>query len=339
MNKTITGISMLSAIIALSACGGKTQQTATVQMEEEATKVVVTEAAYADVPQEETYASTVQAYAVNNIVPQSGGRIKRINVEIGDYVKAGQILAEMDKATLEQSKLKLVNDSTDLARLKELYLQGGVAQADYETAEMAYNVSKTSYDNLLENTVLRSPINGVVTARNYDAGDMYSMGGPIYVVQQITPVKLLVGISETDYTKVSKGDKVNITVDAIPGRIFEGKVNRIYPVIDAATHTFTVEVVVSNADKALRPGMYARVQVTFGVNHSIVVPDAAVIKQQGSGQKAVYLYGEGGKAVYTIVKVGRHIGTNYEILSGLSEGDKVITKGNAGLKNGSKITL
>lgn len=339
MNKTITGISMLSAIIALSACGGKTQQTATVQMEEEATKVVVTEAAYADVPQDETYASTVQAYAVNNIVPQSGGRIKRINVEIGDYVKAGQILAEMDKATLEQSKLKLVNDSTDLARLKELYLQGGVAQADYETAEMAYNVSKTSYDNLLENTVLRSPINGVVTARNYDAGDMYSMGGPIYVVQQITPVKLLVGISETDYTKVSKGDKVNITVDAIPGRTFEGKVNRIYPVIDAATHTFTVEVVVSNADKALRPGMYARVQVTFGVNHSIVVPDAAVIKQQGSGQKAVYLYGEGGKAVYTIVKVGRHIGTNYEILSGLSEGDKVITKGNAGLKNGSKITL
>lgn len=339
MNKTITGISMLSAIIALSACGGKTQQTATVQMEEEATKVVVTEAAYADVPQEETYASTVQAYAVNNIVPQSGGRIKRINVEIGDYVKAGQILAEMDKATLEQSKLKLVNDSTDLARLKELYLQGGVAQADYETAEMAYNVSKTSYDNLLENTVLRSPINGVVTARNYDAGDMYSMGGPIYVVQQITPVKLLVGISETDYTKVSKGDKVNITVDAIPGRTFEGNVNRIYPVVDAATHTFTVEVVVSNADKALRPGMYARVQVTFGVNHSIVVPDAAVIKQQGSGQKAVYLYGEGGKAVYTIVKVGRHIGTNYEILSGLSEGDKVITKGNAGLKNGSKITL
>lgn len=339
MNKTITGISMLSAVIALSACGGKTQQTATVQMEEEATKVVVTEAAYADVPQEETYASTVQAYAVNNIVPQSGGRIKKINVEIGDYVKAGQILAEMDKATLEQSKLKLVNDSTDLARLKELYLQGGVAQADYETAEMAYNVSRTSYDNLLENTVLRSPINGVVTARNYDSGDMYSMGGPIYVVQQITPVKLLVGISETDYTRVSKGDKVNITVDAIPGRTFEGKVNRIYPVIDAATHTFTVEVVVPNADKALRPGMYARVQVTFGVNHSIVVPDAAVIKQQGSGQKAVYLYGEGGKAVYTIVKIGRHIGTNYEILSGLSEGDKVITKGNAGLKNGSKITL
>lgn len=338
MNKTITGIYMLSAILALAACGGNKERISGTQ-EEEATKVVVTEASYADVPQRETYASSVQAYAVNNIVPQSGGRIKKINVEIGDYVRAGQVLAEMDKASLEQAKLKLVNDSTELARLKELYLNGGVSQADYEAVELAYNVSRTSYDNLLENTILRSPINGVVTARNYDAGDMYGAGEAIYVVQQILPVKLLVGVSEKDYTRVNKGDKVSISVDAIPGRTFEGKVGRIYPTIDESTHTFTVEVVVGNSDKALRPGMYARVEVTFGINRSIVIPDSAIVKQQGSGQKAVYLYGNDGRAVYTIVKLGRHIGNTYEVLDGLSEGDKVITKGNAGLKSGSKITL
>lgn len=332
-------IILATATIAVVSCGGKKADTATQVVIDEATKVSVEAAVYGDVPQEETYASTVQAYVVNNVVPQSGGRIKKINVEIGDFVTKGQILAEMDRANLEQSHLKLVNDSTDLVRIKELYQQGGVSQADYEASVMAYNVSKTSYDNLVENTILRSPISGVVTARNYDAGDMYAMASAIYVVQQIVPVKLLVGISETDYTRIKKGDRVEITVDAIPGRTFEGRVNRIYPTIDPATHTFTAEVVVNNSDKALRPGMFARVKVTFDVNHSIIVSDSAVLKQQGSGQKAVYLAGPDNTAVYTVVTVGRHIGNKYEILSGLQEGDKVIYKGNAMLKNGSKIEL
>ena len=107
---------------------------------------------------------------------------------------------------------------------------------------------------------------------------MYS-GQPIYVVEQITPVKLLVGISETDYTKVKKGDKVKITADALPGQEFTGTVNKIYPTIDPKTHTFTTEIIVPNGDKALRPGMFARVSVEFGVNHSVVIPDVAVVKQ------------------------------------------------------------
>ena len=207
-------------------------------------EIAVTE--YRDVPQDETYTTTVQAYAVNNVVPQAGSRIKKINVEVGDFVSKGQILAEMDQTSLEQTKLKLDNDALELSRLKELYEAGALSKSDYEAMQLSYNVSNSQYQNLVENTILRSPLTGVITARNYDVGDMYAMSSPIYVVQQITPVKLLVAMSETDYSKVKKGDSVDITADAIPGRTFVGKVNRIYPVIDPASHTFTAEVVVPN---------------------------------------------------------------------------------------------
>lgn len=339
MNRTFKTILAAAASMAAVACGGNKAQQAPVaeSQEEVVTYVETTVASYQDVPQEEVYSTNVQAYTVNNVVPQSGGRITKINVEVGDFVSAGQVLAEMDRVNLEQSRLKLANDSTELARIKGLFEQGGVSQSDYEAMELAYKVSRKSFENLLENTVLRSPINGVVTARNYDKGDMYAMASPIYVVQQITPVKLLVGISETDYTKVKKGDAVTLTADALPGREFTGKVNRLYPTIDPATHTFLTEVLVNNYDKALRPGMYAKVKVTFSVNHSIVIPDAAVMKQQGSGVRSVYVVNSDNTVTSSQVTLGRHFSGQYEILEGLSEGDVVVVKGHSSLRNGSTV--
>ena len=300
-------------------------------------EIAVTE--YRDVPQDETYTTTVQAYAVNNVVPQAGSRIKKINVEVGDFVSKGQILAEMDQTSLEQTKLKLDNDALELSRLKELYEAGALSKSDYEAMQLSYNVSNSQYQNLVENTILRSPLTGVITARNYDVGDMYAMSSPIYVVQQITPVKLLVAMSETDYSKVKKGDSVDITADAIPGRTFVGKVNRIYPVIDPASHTFTAEVVVPNNDRVLRPGMFARAKVTFAINHSIVVPDIAVVKQQGSGQKSVFVLNGDNTVSSRIVTLGRHTGSDYEILEGLGEGEKIGTKGHTSLRNGSEVNV
>ena len=342
MKRTIQTALVAAAALILAGCAGKSggkdaSKAAAVPAADAPVKVETAVAAFRDVPQDEVYSSTVQAYAINNIVPQSGGRIKKINVEVGDFVRAGQVLAVMDVLNLEQARLKLVNDSTELSRLRTLLNEGGVSQSDFEAVELAYKVSKTSYQNLLENTYLRSPISGVITARGYDRGDMYSMGSPLYVVQQITPVKLLVGISETNYTKLQRGDKVDITVDALPGRTFEGKVGRIYPTIDAASHTFTAEVLVPNGDRVLRPGMYARVKVTFAVNRSIVVPDAAVQKQQGSGVRVVYVVGPDDTVDIVPVTPGRHIGKEYEILEGLGEGARVVVKGHSALRNGSKV--
>ena len=306
---------------------------------EQLTLVEVQAAAFATVPQEGVYSSTVQANILNNIAPQTGGRIEKINVEIGDFVSAGQILAEMDNANLQQAEYRLKNSKDELDRLKQLLDEGGVSQSDYEQLELSYNVAKSSYDNLLENTVLRSPVSGVVTARNYDRGDMYSMSQPLFTVQQITPVKMLVGVSEKDYTKVSKGDKVTITADALPGREFTGSIVRLYPTMDASTHTFNVEVQVRNEKRELRPGMFVRATVNFGSNESIVLPDQCVVKMQGAGTRMVFVLGEDDTVSSRVVTLGRHFDSNYEILSGLEEGELVVVKGQSTLKNGQKVEV
>lgn len=334
-----TIIYVAAAVMAVS-CGNNNSKTAEQPQAAEVRlpNVTIMAASYKDVPQSDVYTANVEAYAKNNIAPQSPSRIQKIYVEVGDFVRAGQIVAKMDEVSLNQSKLSMANDSLEYSRIKKLYEQGGVSKSDFDAMELKYNVTRSQYQNLLENTILRSPVSGVITARNYDQGDMYG-GLPIYVVEQITPVKLYVGISEMDYTRVKKNDTVTLTADALPGKTFTGRIARIYPTIDAATHTFTAEVNVANSDRLLRPGMYARVTVNFGSNHSIVVPDDCVVKQQGSGVRSVFVLQADNTVKEVVVTLGRHFGTEYEILSGVAEGDKVVVKGQASLKNGSKVNV
>ncbi len=320
------------------SCAGKRNSGEEVSGEE--IPVVAVKQVFAeDVPQTGVYTSTVQAYVKNNIAPQTVMRIKDIKVEIGDFVKKGQVVAEMDAINLQQALLQMVNDSTEYSRLKGLYEAGGLSRSDLDAMELKYNVSRNTYENLLENTVLLSPVDGVISARNYDRGDMFTMGQPIYTVEQITPVKLLIGISEVDYTKVHVGDKVRITVDAFPGKVFSGSISRLYPTIDPATHTFTVEVIVGNADRMLRPGMYAKVTVRFGVNRSVVVPDEAIVKQVGSGDRFVYVLNPDSTVTYTKVVPGRRMDYTYEILSGIEDGATIVTEGQVRLKSGVRVRV
>ena len=332
-------MSVAAAVVLAVSCGNSKGNKAEVAVVETDPTVAVTQVSVREVPQDETYTSTIQAYVKNNIAPQAAGRISRILVDVGDNVKKGQVVAEMDQTQLAQIELQLKNNEVEYNRLKELYEVGGLSKSDLDAVEMAYNVSRTQYNNLKENATLVSPINGVITARNYDAGDMYAMSAPIYTVEQIVPVKLLVGISETDYTKVKKGDNVEITADALPGQTFNGKVKKIYPTVDPATRTFTVEVVIDNNNSALRPGMFARAKVNFGVNNSVVIPDVAVVKQQGSGERFVYVLNEDGTVTYQKVLLGRRRGTEYEVLEGISDGAKVVTGGQIRLKDGIKVIV
>ena len=333
-------IFVAAALIVLAGCAQKKaeeQQAAVVP--EMAPLVEVVEVSKQAVPQDQVYSSTVQAFIVNNIAPQTASRIQKINVEVGDFVTRGQVLAEMDKLQLEQASLKLKNAEDEFERIKGLYEEGGVSQSDFESMQLSYKVSKTSYDNIYENTILKSPVSGVVSARNYDQGDMYAMAQPIFTVQQITPVKILVPVSESDYTRVKKGDKVDLTADALPGKQFVGSVVRLYPTMDPTTHTFNVEVQVRNENRLLRPGMYARVKVNFGDTFNVVVPDEAVVKLQGSGIRSVYVLKEDGAVDLQTVTLGRHYDGKYEILTGLEGGESVVVKGQSALKAGVKVEV
>ena len=329
------------AVVLAASCGnnGKKTETSATVVEEVAPSVAVAQVFEREVPQMATYTSTVQANVKNNIAPQSGNRIKEIKADIGDFVKKGQVLAKMDRIQLQQAELQMKNNEIEYNRLKGLYEVGALSKSDLDAIELAFKVSKTSYENLLENSVLRSPVDGVITARNYDEGDMYTMSAPLFVVEQIVPVKLLVAISESDYSKVSKGDEVEIVADALAGKVFTGKINKIYPTIDPATRTFTVEILVSNPKKELRPGMFARVTVKFGVNNNVVIPDVAVVKQQGSGERFVYVLNEDGTVTYQKVVLGRRMGAEYEVLEGLSDGATIVTGGQIRLKDGIKVAV
>ncbi|MCQ2177876.1 MAG: efflux RND transporter periplasmic adaptor subunit [Bacteroidales bacterium] len=334
MKKTL----IIFSVLAL-ACGCGQKQTEEQQAVEIVPRVRVQRAELQLVNQDQVLSSTVQASAINNIAPQSAGRIKSIKTEIGSFVTKGQVLATMDDLQLAQSDIKLANDTAEYERLKSLLEKGGISQSDFDQVEMALKVSKSTNENLRQNTYLTSPINGVVTARNYDQGDMYVMGQPLFTVQQIVPVKLLVPVSEADYTKVKPGDKVSVSVDALPGKTYEGKIAMIHPTMDARSHTFNAEVHVQNRNYDLRPGMFARVDVTMGANSSIVIPDAAVVKQQGSGVRVVYVLKGDNTVRQKSVTLGRHIGDKYEILTGLGEGEQVVVRGAFTLREGQKVEV
>ncbi len=335
----LTLITLAAAL--MTACGQKDKSTAMTGQEapKAAPVVSVVTAQAEDVDITNTFTSNIEPFATNNIVSQTAGRIVSINAEVGQKVRKGQVLAKMDDVNLAKTRMQYINDSTELARLTELYNIGAIAQADYDMAKLALNVTKKTYGNLAENTYLRSPINGVVTARNYDKGDMYSMAQPIFVVEQIQPVKMLVNVSESLFTQVSEGMEFDITVDAYPNEVFKGKVNLLYPTVNAATHTFPVEVICENKDQRLRPGMFARVTANFGTNHHIVIPDNAVVKQQGSGEYFVYVLQSDNTVKYTLVQLGKRMGNRYEIVSGLNEGDRIVTEGQVRLKDGVSVTV
>ena len=337
--KRFNSILLLSSALIMASCGQKSSNQQNLVIVDEAPKVTVTKVYAENVPQLSTYPTTVEAEIINNITPQSASRINQIFVEIGDHVKAGQTLATMDAINLEKLKLQIQNDSIEYGRTKELYEIGAVSQANFEAMTLAYEVSKKTYSNLLENTILTSPISGIITARNYDEGDMYAMAQPLFVVQNITPVKMLVNISENNYSKVKKGMEVDIVADAFPGETFKGKVNLVYPTIDARSHTFPVEIIVDNKDEKLRPGMFARVTVNYGTNYRVVVPDNAVLKQVGADDKYVYVVNEDNTVTYTPVKLGVRMGDKYEIISGIDDGASIVTSGQTRLKNNIKVDI
>ncbi|MBQ8223386.1 MAG: efflux RND transporter periplasmic adaptor subunit [Bacteroidales bacterium] len=334
----LKSILFLSTAMVMASCTQKSTEQQTVVVEE-APKVTVTKVHAENVPQLSTYPTTIEADIVNNITPQSASRINEILVEVGDHVKAGQKLATMDAINLEKVRLQVANDSIEYGRTKELYEIGAASQSNFEAITLAYEVSKKSYANLLENTILTSPISGIVTARNYDEGDMYAMAQPLFVVQNITPVKMLINVSENNYSRVKKGMEVELTADAYPGEIFNGKVNLVYPTIDPRSHTFPVEILVNNKDEKLRPGMFARVTINYGTNYRVVVPDNAVLKQVGADDKYVYVLNEDNTVTYTPVKLGVRMGDRYEIISGLDDGATIVTSGQTRLKNNIKVDV
>ena len=338
MKKSFQWMALL-AMVVLGACSGdKTKETTAQQVVEDKPRVKLADVTARPVDQLQEYTATVEAEVKNNIAPASPVRIDQILVEVGDHVRKGQKLVSMDEANLKQAKFQLDNQAIEFKRVDELYKVGGASKSEWDAAKMAFDIKQTAYNNLLENTSLLSPINGVVTARNYDNGDMYSGGEPVLVVEQITPVKLLINVSEGYFSQVKKGASVQVKVDVYGDELFEGKISLVYPTIDATTRTFPVEIQLLNRDQRVRPGMFARATLNFGTQNHVVVPDLAIVKRAGSGDRYVYVY-QDGKVSYNKVELGRRMDTEYELLSGVPNHAQVVIAGQSKLADGVEVEV
>ena len=337
MNSIVKMLLVCGICVASVACQSKKSAEAVAPVQEvKKPKVTTAVVNMQDVDQQSVFTGNVEGHTVNNITPQQPRRIARLLVDVGDRVYAGQKLAEMENSALAQAKAQYENNKANFERSHELYNFGGESKANYEAMKTAYEVSKFTYENMLENTTLLSPISGVVTARNYDNGDMVA-GMPIFVVQRINPVKIFVNVSESLYSYIKKGMAVDVELDALAEQKFEGKVSRITPSIDPQTRTFEVEITVPNGKELIKPGMYARVTMNYGKRQNVVVPDQSVVKMLGSGDRYIYVYKADGTVSYQKVELGRRMNDKYEILSGIADGDEVVTSGQVALKDGIAV--
>lgn len=336
-NLTLRMAAAATIALAASACSSSDSKVET-KTEEELPKVELQQVFSQNVPQIGEYTATVEAFKTNNISSSTPNRIKSILVDVGSKVAKGQKVAVLDDANIEQLRVRLENTRREYNRALQLFEIGGGTQQSVDQLKTELDASQRQYDNMVENTILTSPIAGVVTERNYDPGDMTG-AQPILTIEQINPVKVIVNVSETDFTKVKKGMKVDINLDVYPDETFTGTVYLIHPSVDANTRTFVVEITIDNPAGRVLPGMFARVTMNFGEADHVVIPDRAIVKQPGSGNKYVYIYHNDGTVSYNRVELGRRIDNTYEVLSGVANDSKVVISGQTRLADGVKVDV
>ena len=307
-----------------------------------------------------------------SVVPKTAGRLQDIAVKLGDRVNRGQRIAKIEdeeileqvrqaeaafevaKATIRQREADLALAKTNVERSRSLYQRQLLpqqtlddAEAKYQSAQAALDLaraqntqSQARLDELRitqQNTIITSPVNGFVSRRAADPGAFVSANAPVVEVVDITRVRMVANIIEKDLKQIGVGDTARVEVDAFPGEDFMGRIARVSPVLDPSTRTAPIEVEIANPQYRLKPGMYARVGiVTESHPNALVVPTNAVVDVNGT--RGVYL-SVNNAAAFHPVTIGIEGNERTEILDGVAAGDRVVTTGAAGLRNGDPIIL
>jgi len=295
---------------------------------------------------EQRITSTVVAFEETYLSPALQGRIRSVKVEINDHVKKGQLLAEMDRTQLDQTRLQYEQLKTDLARMDTLIKHGSLTQQAYDQMKAQVETTELVLQNLEENTLLRAPHSGVITGKYFNDGELFSPApntpvGKAALVSmiQMDPVKVMVNLSEKYLPLVKVGMTATVTTDVYPDKNFNGRVFRIHPTISAATRTFVVEVKVPNKNETLKPGMFARVRLKLGEAEALMVPAIAVMQQTGTNERYVMLHENGAAKKVSVQIVNRH-DDMLEISSpGIKGGEQLIYAGQSRLEDGAKVNV
>ena len=306
-----------------------------------------------------------------DIAPRTGGRLLDVNVKLGDRVRRGQVLAkvedreiveqvrqaeasqEVSKATIRQREADLKVAELNFERSKNLYQRqllakqalddaesrymAAVAQFDLSKAQLMQNDSRLQELRInLQNTQVVSPVDGFVGKRSVDPGAMVNTNTAIASVVDISKMRLVANVVEKDLRMVSAGDTAVVEVDAYPGEKFNGKIARVSPVLDPSTRTAAMEVEIPNGDYRLKPGMYARINLTIEEHDkALVMPKTAIVDYQN--QRGVWVPNESERAMFVPLKLGIENSEQIEVVGGMEEGARFVNVGAAAVRNNDQL--
>jgi len=341
MNRIVRNTTLLMAIALISACGGKGENRQATTTKKEAEKVKVLTLQSERIAKQLELSSTLEGYETMNISPSITGHIEHIYVEVGSRVQKGAMLVRMDQTQLNTTRINLASTKTELDRVSALKASGSIS-------EQVYDQTKAGYDQLVEterfqneNTFVRAQFSGVISAKNYEDGEMYT-GAPILTLTQIGRLKAIINIPETYYPLVKQGMKVDVHSDIYPDKSFPATIEIVYPTVDPTSHTFQAKLNIPNGGEKIRPGMFVRTTLPLGQIDAIVVPYQSVLKLSGSNDRYVFT-NKNGTAHRVAVTLGQRFDDRIEIIpvipGDLKEGDQLVTTGQARLVDGAKLEI
>lgn len=347
--KTVHGKVFFLQLISLLILGCTPAEKPTTQATDAGTDkqveaVRVLELGYSEISRKATYTAHLQPFRDVHLVPASPGRVARIHPVVGSRVTQGQLLVEMDRTQLQQALVQLKSLETDYNRLDTLRRAGSVSQQQYDQVRTQYDLLRSNVAFLEGNTRLVAPFSGVVSAKYFEDGEMFS-GAPnttagkaaiLYLIQT-DKLKGRVNVAERFLPQVRIGMDAAISTNVYPNNTFGGTVSKIYPEVDPLTRTFRIELTIPNPDDKLRPGMFARATLDFEHVETLVVPALAVLKLQGSNERFVFLE-KNGTAHRVVVELGERFDDMVEIRSdAIKAGDRLIIAGQGRLHDGDAV--
>lgn len=272
------------------------------------------------------------------------GKITQLNVELGDHVKKGQIIARIDNKiqsiALANTEQSLADAKQNYQRYKNLYEGGAASQAQFDQYKLAYENAQNQVEQAkkeLSNAVVVAPISGQITDKTIEAGTFVTPGTPIVTVVDVSKLKVELNVAENDVYALSTGDSVNITSNVYPGVTYNGQITFISPKGDES-HNYPVEVAFVNQEKnPLKAGTY--VNVAFNKKDqtpTLQIPREALVGSIRNAQ--VYLV-RNETAMLRPVTIGNDNGNYLEVLKGLQEGDQVVTTGQINLTDSTQVQV
>jgi RND family efflux transporter MFP subunit len=287
---------------------------------------------------------TINANNDVNVIAETQGVAKAVYAKVGDFVKAGTVLIQVDdeipRSNLATAEINFEKTKKDFERAEDLFQENSIPVSQLDAARLGMKAAENQLDiarRQLENTKIKSPIAGTVNARYVNIGTMVGAGNPVANIVDITTLKVRVNVTEREAFQLKPGDRVEISTDVYPGEIFEGHIDNIASKADEA-HTYAVEIVLPNSkEHPLKAGMFARISFSsIAATEALTIPRMALI---GSIKNAQVYQVRKNIAFLREIVIGKQNNEFLEVLNGLSLGDTVVTSGQNNLSDSTRVNV